>query len=247
MPTPPLPPAASPRAAPWRPLGALLLLAGVLAAYYVYHKPLPPESMLPLAGAALDLLAAGLVLAAGVASGRALLDRLGAQAGLDTARLGRAARLSISGLLGLALLSAAALCLGLAGLVQSLAFWLLLIAALVVFRRGLRASGADLRALLPAARPESRFGVFLLALVIMQLLLALLLALAPPHAWDALAYHLVAPQRDLAAGRALGYDDNFYLGLPSRKRSMAWAWACSGATAPPRRCTSVSGCSACWP
>jgi hypothetical protein len=204
----------SPRAALWRPLGALLLLALVLAGYYVYHKPLPPESLVPVVGTALDLLAAGLVLAAGLAVGRALLSALAARLALDVSRVGRAGQLSLSGLLGLAILSAAALGLGLAGLYHPFAFWLVLAANLVVFRRGLRACRDDGWALLPHARPRSRFGWLLLALVVFQLALALAVALAPPSAWDAMTYHLVAPQRDLAAGRMLGYDDNFYLGLP---------------------------------
>ena len=211
------PPASSPaeaRAPLWRPLGAVLLAAGVLAAYFATHKPVPPESLPALLGTALDLLAAGLVLTAGLGVGRALLDLIARRAGLDFDRAGRAARVSISGLLGLAVLSAAALALGLAGLFQSAALWLLLAVALVIGWRGLRATFRDLRELRAAARPDSRFAVFLLAFVLIQLGTALAVALAPPHGWDALTYHLVEPQRALAAGRIAGYSDNFYLGLP---------------------------------
>jgi len=202
------------RAPLWRPLGAVLLAAGVLAAYFATHKPVPPESLPALLGTALDLLAAGLVLAAAMGTGRALLDWITCRAGLDFGQVGRAARVSLSGLLGLAVLSAAALALGLAGWFQSAALWALLAAALVVGWRGLRATLRDLSALRAAARPDSRFAVFLLAFVLIQLGTALAVALAPPHGWDSLTYHLVEPQRALAAGRIAGYADNFYLGLP---------------------------------
>lgn len=198
----------------WRVLGIVLFAAVLLAAYYVFHKPLPQASFGPVLGVVLDLLAAGGVLASGLALGHWLLDGLAARAGIDVDQAGRAARLSMSGLLGLAGLSAAALGLGLIGLYRGLALWLLVIAPLLVFRHSLRAALADLRAMLRAARPNTRFGAFLCAFVAVELGLVLLIALTPPVTWDALTYHLVEPQRALATGRIAGYDDNFYLGLP---------------------------------
>lgn len=212
--TTPEPPAETPRAPLWRPLGAVLLAAVILAAYYVTHKPIPPQDLPALLGMALDWLAAGLVLGAGLGIGRVLLDLIAQRAGLDFGKVGRAARVSSSGLLGLAVLSAAALALGLAGLFQSAALWALAGAVLLMGWRGLRATVRDLRGLLPAARPDSRYAVFLMALVLIELGTALAVALAPPHGWDSLTYHLVEPQRALAAGRITGYADNFYLGLP---------------------------------
>ncbi|MBL8145923.1 MAG: glycosyltransferase family 39 protein [Anaerolineae bacterium] len=212
--TPPDPSSGQSRAPLWRPLGAVLLAAGVLAAYFATHKPVPPENLPALIGTGLDLLAAGLVLAAGLGVGRTLLDLIARRARLDFGRTGRAAQVSISGLLGLAVFSAAALALGLAGLFQSAALWTLVVAVLIIGWRGLGATLRDLRALRRAAHPNSRFGVFLMAFVLIQLGTALAVALAPPHGWDALTYHLVEPQRALAAGRMTGYADNFYLGLP---------------------------------
>ncbi len=202
------------RAPLWRVLGIVLFVGVLLAAYYVFHKPLPPASFAPLLGAALDLLAAGGVLASGLALGRWLMDRLLTRGGLDAAQIGRAARLSLSGLVGLALLSAIALGLGLAGLFRGPALWLLVLGPLLVFWRSLRSSVADLRAMAHAARPDTRFGAFLCAFVAIELGLVALMALTPPVTWDALTYHLVEPQRALASGQIAGYDDNFYLGLP---------------------------------
>ncbi len=46
------------------------------------------------------------------------------------------------------------------------------------------------------------------------LILAVLLALAPPTKWDALTYHLAGPQAYLAAGRVIPLIDNHFLGFP---------------------------------
>ena len=43
--TPPDPSSGQSRAPLWRPLGAVLLAAGVLAAYFATHKPVPPENL----------------------------------------------------------------------------------------------------------------------------------------------------------------------------------------------------------
>ena len=206
--------AQEPRAPLWRPLGAILFCALVLAAYYATHKPVSPDRVPALLAVALDVLASGLVVVAGLAVGRWLLDRLAGRLSLDLNRVGRAATLSVSGLLGLALLSAMGLALGLLGLFQSVALWVLLILVLVVFHTGLWRTWADTRPLMRAARPDSRFTIFLIVFVVLQLGLALVVAFAPPHGWDSLTYHLIEPARMLESGRITASTDNFYLGLP---------------------------------
>ncbi|MEO1287989.1 MAG: glycosyltransferase family 39 protein, partial [Chloroflexota bacterium] len=74
---------------------------------------------------------------------------------------------------------------------------------------------ADVRDLVfQSGRPETPWERFVRAFVIVTLLSALLLALAPPIAWDALNYHLVIPQFYVENGAIIANLDNHFFGFP---------------------------------
>jgi hypothetical protein len=69
-------------------------------------------------------------------------------------------------------------------------------------------------ALAAGLRFESAWAKFAAALVALVLVLALVRALAPPTAWDAMTYHLVVPTRYLSEGRIAAHGDNHFFGFP---------------------------------
>lgn len=186
-------------------LGALLAL---LIAYYWVHKPFDARFALALGGSGLDLLTGGLLIAAGGGLGRWTLRRL------DTGRLSRAERLALEAGIGLGLISLGALLLGLAGLFKGLVLWPALLLLAVLTRRPLVHWLRDGRQLMRSVWPSSGWTRLLAAFVLGLLAIALLLALMPPTAWDALTYHLVAPNRYLHAGQIIAAPDNHFLGFP---------------------------------
>ncbi len=108
----------------------------------------------------------------------------------------------------------ATLLLGLVGFFRPLILWALLIGVALLLRRSLRAWLSAAAAVgRSALRVESVGAGLIVGYCAIMLLLALVIALAPPAHWDSLTYHLVAPQRYLAAGAIHAQPDNFYLGL----------------------------------
>ncbi len=199
-------------------LRLIIALTGIMAAligYYWAHKPLDPTVIARLGGALLDVLAAALLALCGGGLGRRLLPWLG------SVGLSRAERVALEGVVGLGALSLLALLAGLVGLYRAAAFWALL-AGLLLFNRGALAGwAADLRGItgtlmgrMAGSHLTPPFTRMLLAFSAVMLLLALLHALTPPTAFDALNYHLVGPARYLAAGAVTAQPDNHFLGFP---------------------------------
>jgi hypothetical protein len=237
-----------------RILIALLLLVGVLVSYYRTHPinldlagaisglllpdaPLQPGALLAIPLDTLPMLLLALV---GGGLGRAGLRlltawRSGGQAESAVtsatpfvSRLSRPERLALEGLIGLGLLSSAALLIGLAGQFNRPALWGLVALVGAVTWRGLVGWARDLLGLLggrsasvvPAAQSsgdapgrvwEMRL---LLGFIALMLALSLLHALIPPVAFDAVNYHLVGPSRYLTDGAIRAQADNHFLGFP---------------------------------
>jgi hypothetical protein len=189
------------------------VLAGltvVLMGYYWVHKPLDLALAAALGGAALDIGAVALVVIAAGGLGRRVLARVTPGAGWSLAE-----RIALEALIGLGALAWGALALGLAGVFTPAAFWLALAAAGIWSARGLAGWLGDLRsAARRAVSPGSPWARLLAISCGVLLALALVNALAPPFAYDAVNYHLVGPQRYLAEGRIQAYPDNFFLGFP---------------------------------
>jgi hypothetical protein len=185
----------------------------VVAAYFWAHKPFDANTFAGL-GRSLVSVAVWMGMTwLGAALGRRVAGRLLA----DEAPLLRTA---LATGLGLGILSLLTLGLGLVGLLRPVLVWgLILVLAAIVLRRDLRASLADLRSgaqghepLLPW--PADGFRRWLAIYVVVSLLLAFLVALAPPTGWDALVYHLTGPRLFLEAGRVSQFIDLPYLGFP---------------------------------
>lgn len=191
----------------------LLVVAGVVIwllilypAYYVVHKPLSAASSRALANVAADLLTWLAISAVATALGSWLTRRLSYHSLLE--------RLTFSAGLGLAAFSLLTLGLGFLGLLYRWLFWVLLVAGGLLLWREFRDLGRALqKARFP--RPRGAWQLLLSLFIAATLFLALITALLPPTSWDSLVYHLVGPDRYLAAHRLTYEFDNYYLFFPS--------------------------------
>jgi hypothetical protein len=192
------------------PLLGLAWLAAMVAGYYVVHKPFTGEVLIGAGRTLLSLLAAAAMVTLGGALGTRLLR--------DLSPLSRAEALALRALVGLGGLGLIVLALGLAGLLPPrwLA-WLLTGAALALLWRNALAWGGDLAQMagrLWSDWPTGGFERAVRAAVLLLLGMALLMALAPPTAWDALTYHLAGPAFYLRGGRIVAAPENHFLGFP---------------------------------
>ena len=199
-----------------RALVALTGAAIIITVYYVTHKPLDPPIALRLGGALLDLGTVAALWGAAGGIGWAALAWLDRRLALSVDSLSRPERLALAGTLGLALVSTAALILGLVGLYRGLVMWGALLVAALLLRRSVGAWLREWALALRSIRFESPWVAFLIAFTFGLLGLALVYALAVPQTWDALAYQLVGPKRYLQAGVIAAQPDNFYLGFPGQ-------------------------------
>ena len=194
-----------------RVLRALLVLIALLAlliAYYWVHKPLDLALAGAIGGMALDLASAALIVGVAGGVGRIVMTRV------DDTMLSRGERIALEAGLGLSLLSVGVLIAGLIGLFTPPVFWIavLSMAALSVWRG--RGWFTDCRDLVGGLfNGLDRWTILLAAFCALILSTALLRALAPPTAWDALTYHLVEPTRYLADGRITAQPDNPFFGM----------------------------------
>ncbi len=191
----------------WRAAVVLLGVLALLVGYYWVHKPIDAALALRFGGALLDAATVGALFVVAGGVGRRSLARL------DLTDLTRAERIALEAVIGLGIIGIAALALGMAGLFRGVVLWLLLGLTAVGLRAALLGWLRDTRELVSALRFDSRWAGFLAAVSLTLLALALVRALAPPHAWDAMTYHLVAPQRYLADGRIAAYADNHFFGF----------------------------------
>ena len=204
-----------------RRIGLLLALVWAVAlavAYAIMHPPFGLETALAMGRSLLDAAAvAGLAVLSGALGTRLVR-------GLDP--LSHLERTAVQTLAGLAAISVMGMALGLIGLFPPrwLA-WAGLVTAIALLRRSFLAWWADLQAgLAEALAPEpDRLGRWSRRAVFMLLGLAAVLALAPPTMWDALTYHLVAPQEYLRAGRIVSVPENHFLGFP-QLAEMLYLW-----------------------
>lgn len=201
----------------------VLWIAGVIAIYYVVHKPWSGEQAAALFHIGRDLLIALVLVSLAGGLGRKLLS-LPFQSFL-LGSLEPMERLTICAALGLGTLSLGVLFVGLAG---GLNIWIALSALLVgiaLLHRQIAAWARDLRSLAgngPMNNLEKIAGGFVLLLIILNLTRAL----APPLKWDSLVYHLQIPQAYLAQGRIFFYPENFYAGF-SQISELLFTWVMS--------------------
>jgi 4-amino-4-deoxy-L-arabinose transferase-like glycosyltransferase len=185
-------------------LGIIWLFA-VTFNYYIVHKPFTAENALAILNVLGDVLVAGALFALAAALGRRVTRGLACTAPLEAIVLQTG--------LGLGLISFATLALGLAGLVNRILFWMLLLLAAILLRNDFRVTWRDLRVIqLPI---PSRFERALAWFITLSLAITFLLALTPPMAWDAQTYHLVIPKIALEQGRIAAPPDIVYFSFPS--------------------------------
>ncbi|HLU08197.1 MAG TPA: glycosyltransferase family 39 protein, partial [Oceanobacillus sp.] len=197
-----------------RAIIVLLALMILLTAYYWVHKPFDLTTITILGGAALDTLTVGALFAIAGGIGRWGMALLQQRLALDFTLLSRAERFALAGIAGLMLISSAVLALGMVGLFRNVFFWIPLLVIGVLLRHEVKTWLEDGRAILVAARPQTRWGWILAAFSVTLLVLALLHSLAPPYAWDGMTYHLVGPSHYLADGRITPQPENAYFGFP---------------------------------
>lgn len=166
------------------------LVGGVLAPYYLVHKPLTPGQALALLQSGLNLaVALALVLAAGGLGRRLLRAALGA--GPATTAPGSGPLIAVA--LGLGALSLTMLLLGALRLFYPAVAWLLVGGLGLWLRRDIAAWVAALAATVRLLVPSSRLERLAAGFVLVVFSVGFLRALAPPLMWDALVYHLTLP------------------------------------------------------
>ncbi len=194
----------------WRLFAALVGMVAVLLGYFWAHKPLDPALIFTLGGAVLDGFTAVVVVSLAGGLGRRIISLR-----LSYDSLSRPEQVALESLLGLGILSWIVLLLGMIGLYKGLIFWIMLLVVGIFTLRStfgwIRDGVAIFRR---ALRPETGWMRFLMLISGVMLLMALLVALAPPTGFDALNYHLVGPQRYLAIGKITAYSDNHFMGFP---------------------------------
>jgi Dolichyl-phosphate-mannose-protein mannosyltransferase len=188
----------------------LLATLGLAIGYYIVHKPFELSQALILLMALRDAsVAIGVIVGAG-GLGRFIWPRLGLP---DPAAISNGERVALEALLGMALLSPAAALLGLLGIYQPPALAVLMLGCFAISARAMFAWLATYRLAIRnffAGMGEYR-GLALYCLLMLGLIMTT--ALAPPTAWDALAYHLNIPRAYLATGRIFSNPENFFFGF----------------------------------
>ena len=205
---------------------ALLWLVSIFLAYYVYHKPFD------LAFAGPTFLALGRLLLLGV-----LLFISGGLGRLifRSKALHPLANLAVQSGLGLGLLGLGVL---ITGSLVGLPGWFFPVVTLLLlgllFKSGLGwlCQVGELRPIWQASTPFFRW----LSLLVAGLLLCpLLISLAPPFSYDALASHLVLPRLYLDAGRVSYLPEHMLSGMPQTIELLyGWLMSMGGAEAAAR-------------
>lgn len=201
----------------------LLMLLGLLMGYYWAHKPINVMQLEAL----VRLILVGVSVSAMAWAAMGVGYRL--MAALRLEGVGAVFRVMLAASLGLMLMSTTGTLLGFVGMFRAAVLWAIVGVLLILSLPLSRRMGRDVRAAWADLRPDTAWSVFLALMVAFLWLSALMMALAPPWGWDALAYQLHGPQRLLMAGRWQGHADNPYLGNPQAMNVLfAWAWGISG-------------------
>ncbi|HWQ04330.1 MAG TPA: hypothetical protein VN452_03135 [Longilinea sp.] len=196
-------------------LSAILWPFFVLMLYYVSHKPFSPELAVSLAVAFWGILLGAILVATAGAIGQRIAP---------FEDLPRLVRLSLQSALGL---GAYALFILIVGATVGLNVWLLGLLPLTVgiaLRRSLLKWLRQVSALRDLWRESDSMGRAVAVLIVLLLLNALIVALAPPLKFDALVSHLALPQAYLEAGRVQYLSSQVMSGMP-QNAEMLFTWA----------------------
>lgn len=166
-----------------------------LLVYYIFHKPVHIDQLIAIGKTLWGIGAAVLVILAGAAVGRTLFSRLSIWH-ISTSIESIAIEIG----LGLGILGFVWLVLGLLGGFHAIIAWAVLLGIFFVARRYVLEWCCDLLEEIRGFKPRSRREVWLAAFVFFMVIAALVSALTPPTAWDALLYHLTGPKINIASG-----------------------------------------------
>lgn len=210
----------------WRSLlglGIVFWSAVNVAAYFVVHRPWGSEGLPAIGRCLLDGYIAATVMALTAGLGRSILSRAGWDGSL--AELHPLERVALQAALGLGVSALLILGVGLLGGVQHWLAWLALGLGVVALNKSVWEWLRELYLSVGAAT-QRLSGLQWLAAGFFGLVtfIHLLQALAPPIAWDSLAYHLQLPRHYLQTGRIVFYPQNLYSGFP-QTAEMNYLWA----------------------
>lgn len=191
-------------------ISSVLWLAFVLLIYYYAHKPLSDTLATNLGAALLDTASVVALTLVAAGSGRRLL----ALAPIVEGTAGTAERLGVEALTGFGMLALLILGIGLFNL-SIVSMVVLLVGGALLTRRQIYGWGADCYHWAQSWRFETYWMRGLAAFIGVNLLLAAILALTPPTAFDTLTYHLVGPKLWLAEGRFVSLPDNHFFAFPA--------------------------------
>ncbi len=123
-------------------------------------------------------------------------------------------RVVIDTTVGLGIISLLAVTMGLIGQFNWM-IWGIIVVTSLIFSRDLFSWLRDMRELIfQSGRPATPWERFVRSFLIVALVSALLFALAPPFAWDAINYHLVIPQHYIDNNTISQNLDNHFFGFP---------------------------------
>jgi len=198
------------------PIGFILWIFFVLVTFFAIpqQKPFSEANVLALGNVLLDLLIAGWLILVGLGLGVWLLQYL-----MPT-ELALTEVVVFGTGLGLGALGLLALGLGLVGLFRPVVAYGVTLALSVIVAPDLWQFLRQLRAWRPTNLPNRLTTLYLSAIGVFALLLALL----PPTDWDGLFYHLTGPKIYLQAGRIVGDFDVPHFNFPSLME-MLFVWA----------------------
>ncbi|MCA9886926.1 MAG: glycosyltransferase family 39 protein [Anaerolineae bacterium] len=191
----------------------IVALMLIFALYFWGHNVEPSRSIL-MAGlmsmlnavVTIGLVAVLVLIGGGI--GHKLLARM------DLTDLTIAERVAITPLVGLGIISLITLILGLLGFFNLLMWGVVLILGGVCLS-GIKQQIADVRRLSQGMGTSlSAWEKFTLGVVVVLLVMAMIIALAPATGWDAIYYHLVIPQRYIANGAITPQTDIHFFGFP---------------------------------
>jgi hypothetical protein len=184
-------------------------MVAVLLVYYWIHKPITPVFGRAIGGASLDILSAVIMALAGAGLGRTILPRIYPK---WATALSSGERLSGEVLFGLGILSVLILLVGLVYL-HAISIGLLLLVIIVGSYRVIWEWLLEFKAFILRVFSVKRWDRVLLGFIVINLGMALVMALAPPSKFDALVYHLVGPKHWVNEGRFVKLSGSHFFGF----------------------------------
>ncbi|MFC1879682.1 ArnT family glycosyltransferase, partial [Chloroflexota bacterium] len=169
------------------------------------HRPWTTDQLTLLAKYFLDFGVAAITILIAAGLGR----RLGGVSSAEPLE-----RLALQTALGLGVLSLVIMLLGLAGMISATVLWISYSIGLVLLWRDIKTWLKEWRALWAGASKWNLLEWSALIFCLLVIGLNFFIALAPPLAWDSLAYHLELPRQYVQAARIIFLPENLYAGFP---------------------------------